>query len=585
MCNEDTDGTRMDYQRASSFQPPEDVLRPQATGLQFQEVPFYASFPGDRRWNPGVLKQRRRSLRLKVQVLLTVLLPLLFLNCSRNVWVSGLFQDAGRRLAGDGSESEEEQQAAIVNICLALEEDLGLVHQIPLPLPPPQEALPRMLDFLLADLPQQLSPESVASEETSQAPAPPEPTETEPPLSPQIGPYEQEAIFQWLYEAFEDKSQRTGDAATATTGDILPSQQLEAPQVVMGQKRGTSDSPTVDPMISVKRMKAEKQVPVPSSFKKHHSGWKKGSRTQPSHTIESPWQQSAAEMEAERTGLLLSSAQQRADEQGAQPEGAGAASDASRSSTEHFTSEGSSPVAGPSRSPASVPQPVGQGDGAFTQRLSPRPSPVPRMPPSTHLYYRTPELEPEVQLPWFDVEKAFSEPPITVKVYPCLLEARQLLAKEKLDISDAANLMHTAGSLVKCLLFTIQGRVERAPQKAVRVLGLRYLLMDALLSVVSVLGPFMRAEQWWSSLAERISSAYYPDDSFNISDKSFMVKGICERLSAALNLMKKGIRPCVSETLWLKKALFGSGLVDEFQLAKWNPWKEDDPDREGTGTL
>lgn len=648
----------------------------QAIRAQSEEAFAYALYPGDQRWGAALFKRRRRPfLRLNLQELLAVFLPVLaawalFVVCPRIVGISRLLHSAGRRLAGEKNENEEEQ-TAIVNACLALEEEFGLMHQSSLPLTAPQKALSGILEFLLGDLQQPPAPESQAPVGTTQAQAP---LESElpapPPLSPQPGPSHSEPFFEW--ELGADDSFDFGDAATASPGNLSPSQrpetpefvsamlaafpftpqpstyneaplsqkeyeasaddvhdaadaaatatqeknlslsqQFEAPLSVLGQTKGvsgsnqfvlgqtkgvTGSSTSEPPTIPMKRTKTEQQAPKPSPCKKHTSGWKKKSSVQHFPTKRCQPQQPAAGPATKEAGLsrILFLPRQLPEKQILLPKEAMTAPTVSVTSTGFSMSEGSK-TKGPlmallpsGSAPTAVPYILHPGySSILIVRPSVPPPPVPdftRKAPIIHLYYRIPVLEAGVVVPVFDAAAAFCKPAVAPKAYACLLNARNLLVREKLKNTEVKYLLDTAAHIIKSLLYANEGPADRRPNKAIRKLGKRYLLMDALISIVQTLGPSMKADQWWPELATRIPSDYVAlIKRPNQSVRSFTIEGIAESLSAALRTLKKGIRPSITETLSLKRALFGKTAISEFKEKRWDPWRQDDAHSGGAG--
>lgn len=206
------------------------------------------------------------------------------------------------------------------------------------------------------------------------------------------------------------------------------------------------------------------------------------------------------------------------------------------------------------------------------------------MPPDTHLYYRLPVLEPGVQPPSLDVGSTLLRPSRMPVYHAHLRNIRELLAKERLGAADAFSLVQSATVLMKTLLYDHQTPVPKETHRALWCLGLRYLLVEALYCTAQVIGASMNASQWWLDVVGVVPTIYDAPWQKNFTKRSNILWSYCNRLSAALNSLQKGVRPNQEETVSLKRALFGPHTVREFRDHRWSLWKEDDENSGGAAS-
>ncbi|KAL8438860.1 hypothetical protein Efla_000778 [Eimeria flavescens] len=107
------------------------------------------------------------------------------------------------------------------------------------------------------------------------------------------------------------------------------------------------------------------------------------------------------------------------------------------------------------------------------------------------------------------------------------------------------------------------------------------LMTTALVILVQLFGPSMHPQEWFPTLVESIPTTYrYSAELHGNRPSPFTALAL--RLSAALSLLKQGIRPPLEETVGLKQALFLDDLSPNcFKSPMWDDWRvevEDESD-------
>ncbi|KAL8273229.1 hypothetical protein Esti_002845 [Eimeria stiedai] len=136
------------------------------------------------------------------------------------------------------------------------------------------------------------------------------------------------------------------------------------------------------------------------------------------------------------------------------------------------------------------------------------PHPPPAMPANTHPYYRLPPV-PSEPIPVSFQEDSFSEGRGCRAISECLSQVRSLLAQPRLTLYDTQQLVFLGEQIVKFLFKMHRHPVEgRSSSSVCHVFGVRFLCMDALVSMVEVLGPAMNPQTWFPSLVASIPTTY-----------------------------------------------------------------------------
>ncbi|KAL8454204.1 hypothetical protein Emed_000462 [Eimeria media] len=202
------------------------------------------------------------------------------------------------------------------------------------------------------------------------------------------------------------------------------------------------------------------------------------------------------------------------------------------------------------------------------------PHPPRPMPPNTHPYYRLPTVPPDAIKSRFYVGFVFL-PGTVNNIIGHLAIMREQLIKRELDERDVHIIIHESQYLLKYLLVWQRRPLEPdQPNQALTRIGMRYLCLEGLLNAVQLLGPAMHPQDWFPLIVEEIPITYHRPRIFG---RPKSVKNLIYRFTEALAELKRGVRPSLSETLYLKRILFKWPKTPAFfKSNKWDPWREDD---------
>lgn len=163
----------------------------------------------------------------------------------------------------------------------------------------------------------------------------------------------------------------------------------------------------------------------------------------------------------------------------------------------------------------------------------------------------------------------------------------RLLALPKLTAMHVSLAVKYAENVAQYLTAYHRGTVHDAPpSSALMELGVRYLALEALFCAIQVLGAPLHAERWWPRLIHLIPTRYESQDAVSRAHgANVSFAQIAERVSKALELLKRGIRPAAEDTIELKRELLcGGNTTAFFKKKRWEPWREDDAkSRKGAG--
>ncbi|KAL8436948.1 hypothetical protein ACSSS7_001312 [Eimeria intestinalis] len=201
------------------------------------------------------------------------------------------------------------------------------------------------------------------------------------------------------------------------------------------------------------------------------------------------------------------------------------------------------------------------------------PPPAPPMPPATHLYYRLPVVLSGPIRRSFSSREAFRHrsrrSPKTI-----LPMIHRLLTQPTITTVEADLLVSNCEQLASHLYGHHRGQLSnKKPCAAASSLARRYVYAEILFCAIQVLGPAMRAENWWPYLMNLIASEYVAP----AACRNSAANRLAQRLSAALALLKNGIRPSLKDTVDLKRELFkNQSLKLGFEDELWDDWRKDD---------
>lgn len=219
--------------------------------------------------------------------------------------------------------------------------------------------------------------------------------------------------------------------------------------------------------------------------------------------------------------------------------------------------------------------------GGHSQCAIPAVSPAPanNTPPDTHLFYRLPVVQPGAITGRFSPARA---------LFPCnrmaslgfaqLATARFLLSKPEITTEEAEVLVTDSEMLVGRIMQELETPVApRKVSRAVEKLGRLFLYLDAVVSIIDVVGAPMDPDAWWPEVASRI----FPETVYNTGPFArhlpIQPSALATRLSSALQILKTRARLSCEETVQLKRELLCNPHgVRDFKHKKWNSWREDD---------
>lgn len=195
-----------------------------------------------------------------------------------------------------------------------------------------------------------------------------------------------------------------------------------------------------------------------------------------------------------------------------------------------------------------------------------------------HPFYRLPKLSPEIKVRQFSAEKAFSRGNLISQASAVLGWIRSLLVKEELSERDVNELIAATERAVCHLFYFHQSPIIKlGAAQAAMVLARRYLMLDAVVSVMQVVGPAMVAHQWWPELAAALPTTLHFGYTHSPYRRTKALEELATRLSTAVELLKKCIRPSPQETVELKRELFCRKSSPQcFMGLQWEAWRLDD---------
>ncbi|KAL8425875.1 hypothetical protein Efla_007748 [Eimeria flavescens] len=174
------------------------------------------------------------------------------------------------------------------------------------------------------------------------------------------------------------------------------------------------------------------------------------------------------------------------------------------------------------------------------------------------------------------------------QLHPLLHIARELLVKPALEKQDLIRLSAVVHELISYgYHYEVDSAAHKRATRACQVLGRRFLLLDAVLSGLQVLGDQPRGE-WWETFAAAVShdaDEVRPEEPVRSPVINFN-RRLMRKLVQALRVLKTGARLSAQETVTLKQMLLCSPLSPKaFLKSPWDLWRQDDRDFNGSGGL
>ncbi|KAL8428115.1 hypothetical protein ACSSS7_007378 [Eimeria intestinalis] len=173
-------------------------------------------------------------------------------------------------------------------------------------------------------------------------------------------------------------------------------------------------------------------------------------------------------------------------------------------------------------------------------------------------HYRLPFVPPGAIRTQFRTEEAFSGP-TTSSAFLHLRVIRNLLLRPVLNSSEVEALVLRCQALVRQMMNKcLTGLDNEDPFKIKERLGLRFLMFEAVVNCIQLLGPAMRPEAWFPHLVaivptefEALPGSYTLKAVANLQRAQLLVQGLRE--------LTRGRRPSLRLTTQIKTMLFSPG--------------------------
>ncbi|KAL8446343.1 hypothetical protein Emed_005080 [Eimeria media] len=213
--------------------------------------------------------------------------------------------------------------------------------------------------------------------------------------------------------------------------------------------------------------------------------------------------------------------------------------------------------------------------------------PVPSRTPggSVHPFYRIPHVDPADQaVRRFSPQKALSASAAFAKTAWRLPMLRRLLAKPSLTDTELNHLAELVARLLAHVRFYETTSTQNiSPFRSIRILGRRFILLDAALAALQVLGEPVGGE-WWQTIVnampDHTSHATRPGGSGALITFN---ENLVNLLDEGLRELKRGTRLSMEKTIQIKRLLFCSPFSPSyFKGPSWEEWRVDDSNFDGT---
>ncbi|CDI78882.1 hypothetical protein EAH_00038180 [Eimeria acervulina] len=197
-----------------------------------------------------------------------------------------------------------------------------------------------------------------------------------------------------------------------------------------------------------------------------------------------------------------------------------------------------------------------------------------------HPFVRLPRRMVEMKVPWcyVDLRRALATCPGRRDAVPLLQEAHDLLSLRFLSVTDTVNLAYIARNLVgNAVNHQTQDLSDHQTSRAVERLGIRFLLLDAVVSTFIVLEQ-TPDPSLWKSVVDSISHAAPPlTIRGNSAGRQTFFSFLGQQLSRAMQTLKTGRRPDASDLVKIKRMLFClDASPTRFKSQEFDRWRADD---------
>ncbi|CDI87990.1 hypothetical protein EPH_0023290 [Eimeria praecox] len=195
-----------------------------------------------------------------------------------------------------------------------------------------------------------------------------------------------------------------------------------------------------------------------------------------------------------------------------------------------------------------------------------------------HPYVHLPVLEEGVKPPDIVLSASKFGKIRGLSLHEILLSLRHLFTKQTLN-QDEANFLVT---YVHDLAMASAAGAREAkrlirPSHGLTNIGRHFLILDAMVSALNVLGVSRTSCPWWEDFAGCFDANYrYTEPGLRAHDSGRANVTLANRLLAAISVYKGGKRPPPMEVVDLKRTLFFSPYGSTaFKGSKWEPWRSD----------
>ncbi|CDI85900.1 hypothetical protein, conserved [Eimeria praecox] len=177
-----------------------------------------------------------------------------------------------------------------------------------------------------------------------------------------------------------------------------------------------------------------------------------------------------------------------------------------------------------------------------------------------------------------DFKRAVTGPAGLRSALPYLQRAQELLLKERLLPIDLSELAEAAENLVRHgMHYEVQDVAQHHTYRAVERLAIRFLLLDAVVSALIVLGQTPDPALWERFTASIAHSAPFTTERINYSPRANFFYSLAQDLSSAIRVLKTGRRPRPAELIKIKRMLFCMpSSPARFRSIEFELWRKGD---------
>ncbi|CDI75844.1 hypothetical protein EPH_0006410 [Eimeria praecox] len=195
-----------------------------------------------------------------------------------------------------------------------------------------------------------------------------------------------------------------------------------------------------------------------------------------------------------------------------------------------------------------------------------------------HPYVHMPALEEGVVRPPIRLSSSSFVQGNGLALIDVLLSFRRLFMKDALNQVDV-NLL---GGNVEELAIASASRARATkrmanPLHGVLTIGRQFLIFDAMVSALHILGIAPASCTWWKAFIECFDTNFrYPNRRGRWRDSGRVITDLANRMLDAIFIYKRGKRPAPEEIIDIKRVLFFSPYTHiRFRASIWDPWRSD----------